>query len=120
MRPTSITSCLIASLWLGAVSADAPKAERWRILPDVGLLTNVAVRMHWFASAEQLRAASAQSGQAISEVGLHGFSILRRNSQTGDYVCDIYVVKMTGAHVDGDRTTTFGHEILHCFGLKHE
>ncbi len=120
MRRTSITGCLIAPLWLGAVSADGPKAERWRTLPAVGLLTNVAVRMHWFDSSEELRAASERSGQAINEVGLHGFSILRRNTQTGDYVCDIYVVKMTGAYVDGDRTTTFGHEVLHCFGLKHE
>ena len=53
-------------------------------------------------------------------MGLHGFSVLKRNSETGAYVCDIYVVKMIGAQVDGDRTTTFGHEVAHCFGLRHE
>jgi hypothetical protein len=51
---------------------------------------------------------------------LNGFSILKRNTATGEYVCDLYVVKMTGAYVDEDRTTTFGHEVLHCFGFRHE
>ena len=56
---------------------------------------------------------------AEKELSLLGWSILKRNAQTGEYVCDVYVVKMTGANVDGDRTTTFGHEVLHCFGLSH-
>jgi hypothetical protein len=25
-----------------------------------------------------------------------------------------------GAFVDDDRTKTFGHEVLHCFGLRHD
>jgi hypothetical protein len=33
---------------------------------------------------------------------------------------NLYVVKMTGAFVDDDRTKTFGHEVLHCFGLRHD
>ncbi len=51
---------------------------------------------------------------------MNGFSILKRNTKTGEYVCELYVVKMTGAQIDGDRTTTFGHEVLHCFGLQHQ
>jgi hypothetical protein len=27
---------------------------------------------------------------------------------------------MRGALVDNDRTVTFGHEVLHCFGFRHE
>jgi hypothetical protein len=55
-----------------------------------------------------------------SGVGDRRISILTRNTATGEYSCDLYVVKMTGAYVDRDRTTTFGHEVLQCFGLGHE
>jgi hypothetical protein len=103
-----------------ASSADAKKPDRWRPLPGVGLMENVTLRIHWFESSAELREAAKDGVQGINGVGVHGFSTLRRNTKTGEYVCDIYVVKMTGADVDGDRTTTFGHEILHCFGLRHE
>ena len=100
--------------------ANAEGLQRWRPYPELGVLKNVELRIHWFNSSEELREASRNSGQTINEIGLNGFSILKRNTKTGEYSCEIYVVKMSGAQVDGDRTTTFGHEVLHCFGLKHE
>lgn len=109
----------MASLGL-ADAAHAERPNRWRPYPNVGLLEGVALRIHWFESTDELRAAAENSGQEIKEIGLNGFSILKRNTKTGEYVCDLYVVKMTGAQVDGDHTTTFGHEVLHCFGLRHE
>jgi len=109
----------MASLGL-ADPANAESPHRWRAHPSVGLLEGVTLRIHWFVSTDELREASKNSGQEINERGLHGFSILKRNTQTGEYVCDLYVVKMTGAQIDGDHTTTFGHEVLHCFGLQHE
>jgi len=106
---------------LGLVDpANAESPDRWRTYPSVGLLEGVTLRIHWFESTDELREAAKNSGQEINEIGLNGFSMLKRNTKTGEYVCDLYVVKMTGAQVDGDRTTTFGHEVLHCFGLKHE
>ena len=106
---------------LGLVDpAAAESPDRWRPYPNVGLLEGVALRIHWFDSTDELREAAKNSGQEINEIGLNGFSILKRNTKTGEYVCDLYVVKMTGAQIDGDRTTTFGHEVLHCFGLRHE
>jgi len=110
---------ILASLGLGS-PANAEIPDRWRPNPNVGLQEGMTLRIHWFESSAELREASENSGQEIKEIGLLGYSILRRNKETGEYVCDVYVVKMTGAQVDGDRTTTFGHEILHCFGLKHE
>jgi hypothetical protein len=110
---------VVASLGL-AGSANAQSPERWRRHPSVGLLENVTLRIHWFDSTAELRDASEKSGQKIDEIGLNGFSILKRNTETGAYVCDVYVVKMTGAQIDGDHTTTFGHEVLHCFGLQHD
>lgn len=113
--------CLIALTSLVVVCpANADGPDRWRPQQSVGLLERVTLRIHWFESTAELREASKNSGQAIKEIGLNGFSILKRNTQTGEYVCDLYVVKMTGAFIDGDRTTTFGHEVLHCFGLAHE
>jgi hypothetical protein len=100
--------------------AHAESVDRWQPYPGVGLLDGVVLRIHWFDSAAALYEASENSGQKINEIGLKGFSILKRNTQTGEYVCDVYVVRMTGASVDGDRTKTFGHEVLHCFGLRHE
>jgi hypothetical protein len=109
---------ILALLFAGPVRPD--DGERWRSYPDVGLLEHVVVRVHWFDSSKELRSAAKTSGQNINEIGLSGFSVLKRNSKTGEYSCDVYVVKMTGAQLDGDRTTTFGHEVLHCLGLKHE
>ena len=56
----------------------------------------------------------------VDDGDLHGFSILRRNSATGEWVCDVFVVRMRGTLVDNDKTMTFGHEMLHCFGLRHD
>lgn len=109
---------VLASLELaGLANANGP--DRWRPNPNVGLLENVTLRVHWFESTDELRTHAKLSGQA-SQFGLHGYSVLKRNTETREYVCDLYVVKMTNANVDGDRTTTFGHEVLHCFGLRHE
>jgi hypothetical protein len=109
----------MASLGLLA-PANAESPDRWRPHPSVGLLEGVALRIHWFNSSEELREAAKNSGRDIEALGLHGFSILKLNTQTGEYVCELYVVKMTGAFVDDDRTKTFGHEVLHCFGLRHD
>ncbi len=110
---------IFASLLL-AQFARADTSERWRVHPAVGLLDLVTLRVHWFESSDDLREAAKNSGQDINETGLYGFSILKRNGKTGEYFCDIYVVRMTRSQVDGDHTTTFGHEVLHCFGLRHE
>jgi hypothetical protein len=115
----------LAALWAivatppalaGPVGMETP--DRWRPHADVGVLDHVTLRMHWYDSLEQLRESAPE--QAAGDGDLHGFSILRRNVETGAWVCDVYVVKMRGALVDNDRTMTFGHELLHCFGLRHD
>ena len=114
-------ACFAVLASLASASAEAAKSyQRWHSYPNVGLLEGVTLKIHWFDSAEQLREAARQDGRDLKQMGLHGFSVLKRNKETGAYVCDLFVVKMTGAQVDGRRTTTFGHEVLHCFGLGHE
>lgn len=92
--------------------------DRWQPHADVGILEHVTLRMHWYDSLEQLREAAV--GHDVADEGLHGFSILSRNTQSGEWVCDVFVVRMRGALVDNDRTMTFGHEVLHCVGLRHD
>jgi hypothetical protein len=114
-------SLVVLATALGLTSpAAAENVERWRPYPNVGVLDHVTVRIHWYETSHELQEAAKNSGQNIKARGLHGFSTLRRNSATGEYVCDVSVLKMSGAFLDNDRTMTFGHEILHCFGLGHE
>lgn len=98
---------------LGMVTPD-----QWQPHVKVGILDRVTLRIHWHDNIELLRASA--KGHDVSVVGLHGFSILRRNTESGEWVCDVFVVRMRGALVDNDRTVTFGHEVLHCFGFRHE
>jgi hypothetical protein len=81
------------------------------------MLDRVVLRVHWFESLTKLREAAV--GRDLSPRDLRGFSILSRNKDTGAYVCDVFVVKLGGVQLDDDRTVTFGHEVLHCFGLSH-
>jgi hypothetical protein len=111
--------CTMLASWpafanpLGIVTPD-----RWRPHEKVGVLDNVTLRMHWHDNLEALRAAAI--GHNLNVVDLHGFSTLRRNKETGEWVCDVFVVRMRGALVDNARTVTLGHEILHCVGFSHE
>jgi hypothetical protein len=113
---------LAASLLLAAQALANPGPnsgpDQWQPHAQVGVLDNVTLRVHWHDSLKLLR--EAATAQNVNGVDLHGFSVLRRNGATGEWVCDLYVVKMRGALVDNDRTMTFGHEALHCFGLQHE
>ncbi|HEX7237890.1 MAG TPA: hypothetical protein VF405_13060 [Gammaproteobacteria bacterium] len=129
-KMSSMSAALIRAFALGLLSAilAGPPAfagslgmvapDRWRPHADVGVLDRVTLRMHWYDSLEQLRDAAVEHD--VADEGLHGFSILSRNTQSGEWFCDVFVVKMRGALVDNDRTVTFGHEALHCVGLRHD
>jgi hypothetical protein len=51
----------------------------------------------------------------------HGFSILRRNRETGGRTCEIYLPEEhRPGRVDDRGTLTLGHELLHCMlGAYH-
>lgn len=45
----------------------------------------------------------------------HGFSILKKNRETGALTCEIYLPADERAReVDDEGTLTLGHELLHC------
>src|SRR5262245_19350344 len=102
----------LAALALAATIATAAPAaagsigmvtpDRWTPHTTVGVLDNVTLRIHWLDDVDQLR--EAASSRAINANYLHGFSILSRNTQSGAYFCDVFVVRMRGALVDKERT----------------
>lgn len=94
-----------------------PTPDQWVAHKAVGILDRVTLRAHWYESLTALRKAAAE--RDIHSRSLRGFSILSRNTETGEYVCDVFMVSMGSALVDNDRTVTFGHEVLHCFGFRH-
>jgi hypothetical protein len=108
---------LLAGSPVSANPLGPPDPEKWAASGTVGVLDRVTLRVHWFESLTKLR--EAATARAVHPRDLRGFSILSRNQDTGAYVCDVFVVKLGGSQIDDDRTVTFGHEVLHCFGLSH-
>lgn len=109
---------LLAASTAFAGSRGLVKPDEWQPHTTVGILDRVTLKVHWHDGIEQLR--QTAKSHDVSLVDLRGFSILRRNTESGEWVCDVFVVRMRGALVDNDRTMTFGHEVLHCFGHGHE
>src|SRR5262249_37393478 len=109
---------LLSVMLAGAPAVPAPLGppdpETWQSHEKVGVLDRVVLRVHWFDSLAQLR--EAASGRDVNPRDLRGFAILSRDKDTGGYVCDVFVVQIRGSQLDDDRTVTFGHEVLHCFG----
>jgi hypothetical protein len=97
---------------LGMVTPD-----RWLPHPKVGVLDRVTLHIHWHDSLAELRETASRFN--VGAADLRGFSVLRRDTTNGLWVCDVHVVRMRGALVDKERTVTFGHEVLHCFGFRH-
>lgn len=109
---------VLAASSAGAESLGMVTPDQWQPHAKVGILDRVTLRVHWHESLKLLREAAVAHNIAATD--LHGFSLLRRDAETGAWVCDVFVVRMRGALVDNDRTVTFGHEVLHCFGFRHE
>lgn len=99
-----------------AIAAN-PTPDRWLPAATIGVLDRVTFRVHWYESTAALREAATE--RSVTPRNLNGFSILSRNVETGEYVCDVFVVEMSGSFVDKERTVTFGHEALHCLGFSH-
>jgi len=113
----ALLSAVLAGAPAVAGPLGPPEHEYWQSRETVGVLDRVVLRVHWFESVAQLRAAA--SGRDVNPRDLRGFAVLSRDKDTGGYVCDVFVVKLGGSQVDDDRTVTFGHEVLHCLGLSH-
>jgi len=100
---------LIASLPFGAGAADI-----WKPVADV---REVTVRVHW-VSVGELRAAARRIGKRTDAKPL-GFSVLRRNTSTGRFECDVYLVDRP-TRLRDSATASLGHEVAHCLGFSHE
>jgi hypothetical protein len=66
----------------------------------------------------ELVAAARQVGKKPQTSAL-GFSVLRKNVETGAYSCDVYMPNRP-VRVWDKPTTSLGHELAHCLGFVHE
>lgn len=122
MNKTIAARCVISTaFWLGLGSAAvlsqcAHGAEK--INPTLDL-TSVRVEVSWHDNARDMqRAVRAWSPSTPVPAGALGASELRRNRETGEYVCYIFVVRPVT--VDDSKSATLGHELLHClYGDYH-
>ena len=104
--------------WLlswSAVAVPAANAEDvWTRAAEVGTVT---VHVHW-VSVDELRVAARSVGKR-PQAEPFGFSVLRKNLETGAYTCDIYMPRQP-TRVDDRVTNYLGHELAHCLGFSHE
>jgi hypothetical protein len=104
--------CYIAlsAFVVGRASAD----EVWE---SVAAVAEVTVRVHWVSTAE-LTAAARRLGKRPDGKAM-AFSVLRKDTKTGIFVCDIYS-PYRPARLQDRATASLGHEAAHCLGFSHE
>ncbi len=110
MRRIPLIAC---GLWL-SLSLSARAGDEWTTVAAVG---EVTVRIHWVTLPELLAAARRVGKRPDAKPS--GFSVLRKNVETGSYSCDVYVPARPSRVVD-KATASLGHELVHCFGFSHE
>jgi hypothetical protein len=92
----------------------AKEGDEWQVVADVD---EVQVRIHW-VSIDELLAAARELGKRPKREAL-AFSVLRREVESGRYICDVYMPERPRSV--GDRATdSLGHELSHCLGYSHE
>lgn len=107
---------LLAALLLFAGASELDAAERVSATLD---LTNVTVEVYWMQSEEAIADVRASYEGDFMLDRAAGFSVLKRNLETGELTCAIYVLKPR--MVNDRRTTALGHELLHCLaGAYHD
>lgn len=123
ISPRYVSALAGLALSLLAAVDDASGGDVIRATFD---FTDMRIEVHWMASSADIRLQaqkyrvdlpSTTFGSSRLYAGRHeGFSIL--GMRNGERVCLIFVRKP--AHVDDDRTTAVGHELLHCLlGAYH-
>jgi hypothetical protein len=77
----------------------------------------VLVRITWYEHQRDLVAARGRHTNVI-ERSLTGYAVLLRDRKTGQFVCEVHVVRPIRWR--GRQMEVVGHEIMHCFGYRHD
>jgi hypothetical protein len=93
---------LLLSAALAAMSAQADPPTIKSTDLD---LTEVTIRVHWYDDARDIPRTEYRTTNA-------GLAVLKRRTDTGEYVCDVHVVRPR--FIDSSKVSTVGHEVLHC------
>lgn len=96
-----------------ALLAPAQASELWTATTEVQAVT---VRIHWVSTVELL--AAARDVGKKPQTAPMGFSVLRKNVETGAYTCDVYMPNRP-VRIWDKPTTSLGHELAHCLGFVH-
>jgi hypothetical protein len=107
----------LALLALVALTAHAQDVERVSP-PTIDVGTEFTVRITWVETIQQVAQAARATGAAIPRNGARAFTVLKRNSQTGEYVCEITAVKPR--MWDDSSMDAIGHELMHCMAFDHK
>lgn len=120
MRPDIRIIFLVAALALLAAGSYSQEPIR-----PTQNITKFKTHIIWTDSngvrAAKNKYALAHSGNnrpSIRTTSETGFTVMFRNRKTGEYACELYLIKPE--YVDDEKTTATGHELEHCiFGRYH-
>lgn len=109
----------LACAWMAGscclhASAGGEDGEPWRVAADVDTVT---VRINW-VSVNALKRAAREIGRNPPSRP-EGFAVLRLDTRSGGFTCDIYMIERP-RRVGDSITDSLGHEVAHCLGFSHE
>ena len=113
MRAARITMILVAH---GLLARPALAAEAIKPTLDV---QDILVTVRYVSTGELAQLALKYGGgidlRDLRQDDRRGFSVVKRNRETGARICEIYLPDARRpATVDDAGTLTLGHELLHC------
>jgi hypothetical protein len=85
--------------------------------PAVEVGSEVLVRVTWVENMQELAQRARATGAVVPRNGARAFTVLKRNVQTGQMICEITAVRPR--MWDDTNMDALGHELMHCYGYDH-
>jgi hypothetical protein len=118
MRPSLHIAALACSICGGSASG----TELIRPTNEISEMRVVVKRLSTIELVNLQRRYGVRVDLRDGRQGRHGFTIVKRNLETGAFTCEIYLPNDKRPRtVDDEATLSVGHEFLHCLlGEYHE